>query len=813
MKTGFKVTAAAMALTLASLIVLPACSGCNSNDITESTSVSIESTNLSGVYTTDAVVDLASITMTIKVSYADGTSKSLSNFAYSEEYTASSSVDFILYTGGFYNQVKNKAGTSAGMDQGNYAVTCKLLSDGETYDLGMSVLVTNDIAGNFSLMQTQGPSLYTTYQQNLARVDEEGADSSENNFYKNPEYYEVGDDNPFVFSPSLILLKNGASATDAGSMVTLYDPEVTSSVSYNNQTLADGNDYVTINGSSFQFKSDAIGKVFTITVTPTLYSTATTYSMTVKVEDGYNVYDAKDLGRISLVDNPDTFNYGDYELGKAGAKAWYVSSSSNSITLTDEVNIGKLWYDFLKDNGATDTDLKPVHGIFIHSDITVTQSDIPSAYFIGEEEAQAAARIYQADYDSIVGTIRDWGLIYIHYMDSNENFIFNGNLFNIDLSQISLATTCTDYENFYYPANYTGMYYGGSEVAFTFNGKALDKRTSGEGVGSVTFENVESIGNTAGLRTDTEGKVIGSLQFLRASTTHIDVDNCIIKDQRIAFYSEYTDSTYEGFTISDTKVYDCYNCVITAYLSAKNSATHSEFKRFGGPISILTCRNGLKVGYCSSGFTMDSTTVAENLMTGDEAWFTLRGIDVAIAPIKAMDVYFEACGKTYLQENGTEFNLYTAMTDIGYVTPDDGYDGNLYCDFCYGNTTALHMDDSTDLNATDTDAYNAAILNEFIATELKYSETITNYIGSMLPIFMTNTGTMFFPFIKSITNTSTIVLRKLTSANCSSVTDLRQAPTATAEDFAGANIIYFVYPYESAIIGVALGLYDYNATT
>ncbi|MCD8307566.1 MAG: hypothetical protein LUD51_05010 [Clostridia bacterium] len=815
MKTGFKITATVMSLAFASLLILPACSGCNDDEDTSGTTVSLQSTNLSGVYTTDEEINFSDITMTIKVSYSDGTSKTLSSFVFEDSnYTSSTSADFIVYTEGFYNNAVNRNGSN--MTEGEYPISCKLVEDDNTYDLGMTVTVTSDVEKDFSLIQASAPSLYTTYTQNTARVDT-STERDENNFYEKPEYYEVGDDNPFVFSPSLLLRKSGASSSDSGSMAYMYNPAVTSSVKYNGSDLNTDNEYVTVNGSSFQFTENAIGKVFTVSVTPALYSSnqnITAYSMEVKVEDGYNVYTPKDLGRISLVN--DNFNASEYELGKPKAASWYtgLDSTTGAPVLTDNVVMGDLWKNFLKENGADESGLVPVHGIFIHSDLTVTQSDIPSAYFVSKEEAQAAANKYSADYDELVGSIRDWSFLYAHYLGTDENFIFNGNLFNIDLSQISLAITCTDYDNFYYPANYTGMYYGGSEIAFVFNGKTNAARNNATVASSVTFENVESIGNTSGLLSDTEGKTIGSLQFLRCDTTHIDVTNCIIKNQRMAFYSEYTDSAYEGFTVKDTKVFDCYNGAITAYMSAKNSFTNCDLERFGGPISIASCRNETNTsGYCYAGVTMDKDTIAENYMTGDEAWFTLRGIDKAIAPIKSMDEYLEAYGKTYLTEDG-KFNLYFAITDIDYVSAvkeEGGYDGYLYGDFSYGNSTAFHLDDSMNYSATEgTQEYYTALINNAINAELNQklgNQTVEQLVGSNIPIFMTNTGKIFFPWTNN-------TFKNMSASDCNSLLGLMGAIEIQKDEqyFTDEDtIVYFVYPYGSAIVGVALELMDYNA--
>ncbi|MCD8286560.1 MAG: hypothetical protein LUD50_04985 [Clostridia bacterium] len=812
MKAGFKITATVLSLAFASLIVLPACSGCNKDKGDSGTEVSLESTNLSGVYTPGADINFYDITMSIKVSYSDGTSKTLNSFVFEDEnYTSSTSADFIVYTNGFYDSAVAKS--NSGIAVGEYPITCKLVENSKTYDLGMTITVTDDIAGNFSLISAAAPSLYTTYQQNLTRVGVDASNSTyESYFYESPECYEVGDDNPFVFSPSLLLLKNGASVTDSGSMAYLYDPAVTSTVSYNDSVLDANNDYVTIDGSSFQFTEKAIGKEFTVSVTPALYSgnsNITAYSMTVKVEDGYNVYTPKDLGRISLAD--DNIQYDEYQLGKAGGASWYEGlDTSGAPKLTDEVDISGLWKTFLEGKGADESGLVPVHGIFIHSDLTVTQSDIPSEYFVGEEEAQAASKIFGANYDELVGSLRDWGLVYIHYMGNSESFTFNGNLFNIDLSQIGITMTCTDVENYYYPANYTGIYYGGSNVAFTFNGKTNEARNNAAVASSVTFENVESIGNTSGLLSDTEGKVEGSMQFLRSETTHIEVDNCIIKNQRIAFYCEYTDSTYEGFTVNNTKVYDCYNGVISSFLSAKNSIHNCEFKRFGGPICIAACNNGYKEGYCYSGITIDENTVAENYMSGNEAWFTIRGIDAAIAPIKNIASYFDQYGKTYLKPDGT-FNLYFAITDIDYANIDNIDSPYLYGNFSYGNGTQLYLDNSTSYNtATEgTDEYYASVINEAIYTELNdtlLGSSVVDLVNSYIPIFLTNTGELLFLFV-NLGDYSQIVLKTLNSGNCNALYSLAIAP-----EFTGFNeddtMIYFVYPYGKMMVGVALELFD-----
>ncbi|MCD8203891.1 MAG: hypothetical protein LUB56_02060, partial [Coprobacillus sp.] len=246
--------------------------------------------------------------------------------------------EFILYTSGLY-ELSIVAGDE--IPEGNYSISYYLEYEGEPYTgYLMSVLINSYPEEVYTVYSFTEPEFIEKYAQNLKRVNSE-EDALESEFYATPEYYEIGDDNPFIYQPELILWDGTYGYNEEGIIMNLEYPNTysaTASVTH----LVDGeeeevdlasNEYVSYSNFAFDFTEDAIGEVFTVTITLNNFTLdihghpIPSYSLTVKVEDGYNVYNAIDLGRMSLVDNEkldeEGLSVSDFEYGESYYNIFY----------------------------------------------------------------------------------------------------------------------------------------------------------------------------------------------------------------------------------------------------------------------------------------------------------------------------------------------------------------------------------------------------------------------------------------------------------------------------------------------------------
>ena len=575
--------------------------------------------------------------------------------------------EFVLFTDGLSAQ------TSGNLTVGEYDITAKIIGIEKEYSLGTIV-----VSDNMNLIYDAAyfilPQSIIDYETN--RTITEG---SEDSFYNADDMYTVGDDNAFIFKPELRIV---AKDSETGISEPAESYNSTAKVYFVNgseKTLLEDDTYYTRRNFEFDFTEEAIGKVFRIEMLPTDFQY--TYNggeiqpvtFTFKVEDGWNAYTPDDLGRINLIE--DGFDPTINKDGEGYARSKSQKIFWNAEDLYHEERYVDIWTEYLTEKGYTD--LTAINGIFLHNNISVSDSDLPTKYLISEEEAGSNV--------SAVNTFRDYAFLYTHYL--NEDFIVNGNYFTLDFKGISISRSNTSVDGYVYSEGFSDFEAGHSTV-FGFAGKLNNTSTA-----RATVKNLNAQGNTGEVLKKLEDdknnpkspeilQVAGSLILTKSMHATTEIENCIAKEFLIAWYGEQGVSKVQenigNIYINNTKTYDCFNSAVFAYLSDKNQITNSEFKRFGGPAIIMISGKSAdnQDEDTLGGFLIDENSVIESYVAGDEPWFHLNDATKFVTPLDILDsellrAYLKKTMKFEVKDNNgkseEKWNMIAVSMASGYL--------------------------------------------------------------------------------------------------------------------------------------------------
>ncbi len=773
--------------------------------------------------------------------------------------------EYSLVTSGLYKE-------DGSLSEGSYPVAYTYMYEGELYEGTYMVVVSSSPTSKYMVLDYENPNFENKYEGQLESVSSTSDESSEGNFYAAPAYFEVGADNPFIYKPSFTLLPlSGGATIDSSSSNYQVDYSVTKDGS------AVGSDYVTYDGYfGFQFTEKAIGSSFTISMTPKFFTsdvsgnTLEAASITIKVCDGYNVYNALDLGRINLTSVP-TSELSSYTNGYS--EPIFFDSATKSLVSRA---YSEIWSDYFTQLGVSDA--KETNGIYLINDIVVTDNNIPSDYFVSKEEMDAIGN----GNSDVVGSLRDYSRIYTHLLDTD--FTLNGNLFSIDASSVSWGKTFYEEgmktEDYYYDTNKTNFNPGHSNL-FLFSGNSKTLTSSSF---AATVKNIESTGNTRGILTaGTDEASIrnaeyasGSLIFCDSSSAPTIVENTIIKNYMIGYFSSDSVGETNCLDLEKSKIYDCYNSAVFIRESESNYIKSCDFARFGGP-AIFLISNDLSTrdsegnvttrSFNRAGVTVNEDVTISAQLLGDEAWFTLVGATSMMSTISSMDAFFsggnypfsgdvniknldlgdtmnaalqllfpsgfisidgidvpcQSAGKTILDSDG-KFNFKEIGLDYDYLS---AVDEDIYTSYTIehtdGTKTSINADMSYDSSQVELTEENQASFHE----EDKLSYVISEYFKDgdhpSMAVFMTNTGKIIGLQVKiSISTESTSLMDILNSLELEiSLIDLWQWAYTGGED-GGQNIpitldssdteLFFYYrpPKMGVPFSGILELYDYE---
>ena len=429
-------------------------------------------------------------------------------------------------------------------------------------------------------------------------------------FFDLTKEFMVGDDNAWNVYPDLSFSKINLDTLDiVPTTVTSWEFDITVYELFDesenklekDSDLIDSIDYVKC---LVDFSEKAIGKKFRVEVTPkglTEKQMKEVEKYTINVEgtvvDGFNVTTGKDFAYIEN-------RTGDGAL----EKAWKQFKEANEI------------------NNYTPKNL------IIHTDILLTKEDIPGYFFYTEEEVSKS----DADYDRVVGSMKDNIEIYTRTVGENEEFHIYGNYFTVNSKALKEVVR--------------------ESGKITLEGEVISHATLfkiyGANSGITSLENTNFVGNAPKVENVIKS---GGLILIKVEGPTFTTVNNIASCFFITYMPEYT---FAPFTIDYCKVYDGFNCFVYNWGSDQVTIKNSEMIGAGGPIIIQDhvdsqASDGGKVGK-----TVVINSRLESYVTGSEGWFSVVKATALVPSIKALDVIFNQVNRSFLKKgNDSETTL------------------------------------------------------------------------------------------------------------------------------------------------------------
>jgi len=456
-------------------------------------------------------------------------------------------------------------------------------------------------------------------------------ENEEMQFFKMTESYKVGDDNGFIFKPVVSCVAGKLPAPAPADLTFTYTLKVKEGEAFVDVDESTYLENVDTAACSFDFAEAAIGKTFTLTVTPngleaekqndSKYSASHTF----EVIDGYNAYNAIDLA--------------------------YISNYDLTMNITDRGHIQYGWKQFREDNGLT-LDPNGINAIIMQCDIDLVKESFPGNFFYTKEEAVALGN---AAYE---GSVKDesGSSLYYRLVEDDESFAFIGNYYTLSV------------ENMPY------VYYGGTNEKIEFNQDGTVLRNSVvshatlmriEGVdaedstvSSALVKDVYLMGNSP---KTSDQRVQGGLIFFKTQWTQAVMDNVI---SRCYFITAFGQRPKGYFHVSNLKCYDSFNSPFYNWACEDMTLDNCIVKDAGGPAVIVDAVKGEGV---NSPKVIATNCDFNNPVTGEEAWFVMAKATSMIYMIKEIDQIprmISAQIKQYTQAMGGDPSLVPTRTFI-----------------------------------------------------------------------------------------------------------------------------------------------------
>ena len=440
-------------------------------------------------------------------------------------------------------------------------------------------------------------------------------ESYKNNFKDKTQGYVVGDDNPYIFRLTLLVLDENYELVDTSagytstSQVYLINGDGT-------KTLV-GEEYVGINeaNNSFDFTDAAVGKTFEIVTAPAAAPTMT-QSQTVTVVDAYNIYSAKELNIVNNTDWDINGTEGEGYLSK--------------LNSTNEV---------LSANGIT----RPsnLRGIVFHGNIDIKMSDIPEQNFYTYKGKDGTMKTELLDQNSLYcwsvtpenPTFNVYGNYYNLYSYNLPCVIENGIMNNTDVfsnSEVFMFRT----------ADYVAVQESFTNDGYVSNVYNLAMR-----------DNDPNSNDQSASDRHMRGLIGFKPMMLNFNVYNTNVD---------AYYlSMVTDSDYTYVNLDKVKFYNAWqghifiwNSNSTAdwrgqmelppvanHQSTKINITDSLVAKCGGPVILSQTEDAEYAASANSkaDVVIDDKTEIYSYVTGQEAWFVAVGQTSMAGMIMAMN--------------------------------------------------------------------------------------------------------------------------------------------------------------------------------
>ena len=555
-------------------------------------------------------------------------------------------------------------------ESGNRTLRLNYTYNGKTVFCDFDVTVSASASGINEFSLPESLVLYNTTRSTSAAATDKNSKAFENAFFvNNDDIYLVGDDNPFKFVPNLLQVNMGVTEVTP---LTTY--QTTSKVYYEGSALDERVNgikktfyrgdtiYVVENfvSNTFDFTEDAIGKVFTLSVLPSKNQfdyddgDVTAVEWTVKVVDGYNVTDSREL--CLLEQSTRTYwNSIKAELGLTGVRPSSIILHQNTIVTKD--SIPTAFYYTLPSN----YNIKYKYTDGSSNEHVCAPEDVPAEYGGGH-----LSRTFLWD--------DEYGLFEYNMM-SGKTFTIHGNFFDIDLSRMPLVAAFEPVDGTVsVPADFNGTYYGQYMSKVSFLEVRGIEGTTGAGDETFTFNNFAVKGNAAinqvlvdsssNIKQGADSPVFGGgLIFVKTRYCTSDIVNIHAHACFIPFYSR--NETVVNST--NAKAYDSFQNALFVNCDSVNNLHNCYFKRAGGPLMILV-ENSKKVNDVDVKLIpkvyADDYCELESMVTGMSQWFVTYGVTGNVTQLAALDPLLNGYFARTLISGG-KFNVIAVTIEEG----------------------------------------------------------------------------------------------------------------------------------------------------
>ncbi len=451
------------------------------------------------------------------------------------------------------------------------------------------------------------------------------------NFKDKTQIYTVGTEGLFYFSPVVTAwVDDEPVKLDApGDVEIVASLEILNGEAY--EAVAEMANYVEVNAkmASFDFTDEAVGKTFKLTVYPAFSdpSKISSYSRSFefKVIDAYNAYTATDL---LLWDN-----------------------TQQAVA------------DFRAEKGIT-ADASAIKGIVLHSNISLTASDLPSSFFYHENvDTSAFAGLSDEKKARLEGSLKDYSDIYLRTLGKTGTFDFVGNYFTIDASAVPYVMMESGDNSLNIKADSIVSH----ATLFYIDGEAGTDGTDASEY--FTFKNVNLIGN---LNRQENVVSSGGLIFMKTQMAKGKIYNVVSKRWYINAFAQMNATGHE-MTIDSCIFEDSYNSILYSWGGLIN-IVDSRLYGAGGPAIIAdhvtptsTTSGRMGSGGWTSNIVIDEKSTIASYVTGQEAWFAEFNAQSAVAGIMALDTLFKAFGRTFTTEMPGEGGTNKTMINLAII--------------------------------------------------------------------------------------------------------------------------------------------------
>lgn len=556
----------------------------------------------------------------------------------------------------------------------------KIAYKGYTFEVTIKVVATEADVSSITLFESELMTKYTANSGTKTNKNEE--------FVHTQNTMKVGDDNLFDFQIKANGIDgNGVLVENLSKVRTNIIIESTNGQAY---TILDGDALTAVatvdtENSTIDFTDAAVGNTYRITVSaanydPAYFDNAPSFTTTVEVVDGYNVYTEKEL---SLMDNANQNGYWTTLKEEWG----YTDISPKSLVLMNTLELT--------------TDVMPSNHFYTREELYTgdTLKDQFNSVIRFEDEN---GNLYEPER---VGSLKDnHEAVYQRYIADGEEFAIYGNYFEIDASQIP---TCLYGLDTYTDAARNGKHWYASEggeggksyvcmhkTLLRFQGTSyntengyvpFDEKALQNSTGTGYVYDTYFIGNGG---RDDRGRASGGFVLSKANSVNFEANNTIHKDFHIGWFAEYgydytgadlnpETMTSQSFYIAqegnptlnakqqyiDSKGYNSYSSLFYVWGCPNVYIEGGEYIGAGGPVIVA---DHVSPGYQTHVPTGNNTTLwnfggasyidavnckMESFVNGQEPWFVTFGQEVtaAIQQFIQADALYTASNKTILQ--------------------------------------------------------------------------------------------------------------------------------------------------------------------